>query len=173
MPLPDYSYLTVGTAIEWKNTGGDKAMTLTSLANDSARQGVKSATLVDGTLGMPEVLMFYFQTAVASAATDYAPIELWISESDSATAATRNAGNASGADAAYSNPDTLRHNLFQAGEVICSNSHGTSTLGSWIPYSPVLPYLSPIVRNASGQSLSSTAADHLLRMVPLYREIED
>src|SRR4051812_20092213 len=94
-----YSDRVAGTPYTWQSTGGDKAITLTSLTNGSAREGDKSGSIVDGTKGLPEYVEFRLESAVGSAATTGKEINLFIGESDNATAGTDNPGNLTGADA--------------------------------------------------------------------------
>ncbi len=173
MALPDYSFLEKGTSITWINTGGDKALTLTSLANDAGREGAKSATLVDGTKGMPEVLEVRLESAVGSAATDGREIELYIGESDNATAGDDNPGNLSGTDAALSNPGELARQCYYAGSLVLSNARGTNVQKQRLLYYPTCPYIIPLVVNKSGQTLSGTAGNHKLVVTPYYRKIAD
>lgn len=173
MALPDYSGLVAGTPITWKSSGGDKAITLTSLANNAAREGEKSATLVDGTLGMPELLEWRFETAVGSAATDGKAVELYIGESSSATSGTDNPGNLTGADAALSNPDELKRQLYRVGALSLSNARGTNVQKQRFVSYPVCPYVMPVTVNKSGQSLSGTAGNHCIVMTPYYRKLQD
>lgn len=173
MALPDYIGLVAGAAITWINTGGDKVLTLTSLANDAARQGDKSATLVNGTYGMPEVLDVRLESAVGSAATNGLEIELYIGESDNATAGDDNPGNLTGADGSLSNPDELKSQLNVVGSLILSNARGTNVQKQRFRYRPVCPYIIPVVVNKSGQTLSATAGNHKLVITPYYRRVAD
>jgi hypothetical protein len=172
MALPDYAFLEAGTAVEWSTTGG-KAITLTSLANDAGREGVKSASWVDGTKGMPELLRVLFESAVASAATNGKEIELWFAESDSATAGTNNPANLTGADAGLTNPDELKYQAKFAGAIILSNARGTNVQKQEMYFKPLLPYTIPLVVNKSGQALTATAGNHKITVTPLYRKIAD
>lgn len=172
MALPDYVGLVAGTPVEWSTTGG-KTITLTSLTNNSGREGGKSATWVDGTLGMPEVIEIRFESAVGSAATNGLEIELYIGESDNATAGTDNPGNLTGADAALSNPDELKAQLYYVGGLILSNARGTNVQKQRMLYYPTAPYSIPLVVNKSGQTLSGTAGNHKIVMTPYYRKIAD
>lgn len=164
-----YSDLVAGTAIVWKNSGGDKALTLTSIADQAVREGDKSATLVDGTKGLPELLEFFLESAVGSAATLGKEISLYIGESDSATAGTDNPGNLTGADATVTNGTEYILQLNFAGSLVLSNARGTSTQFQRLRYKPVQSYIIPVVYNNSGQTLSGTAGNHVLTMTPYYR----
>lgn len=173
MALPDYSTLVAGTPITWASSGGTETLTLTSLANNAGREGDKSATLVDGTSGMPEVLDVMLESAVGSAATDGLEIELFFGESSSATAGTDNPGNMTGADAGLSNPDELKRQCNFAGSLVLSNARGTNVQKQRFRYKPLMPHIVPLVVNKSGQTLSGTAGNHLITVTPYYRKIQD
>lgn len=164
-----YSDLVAGTAVTWASTGGDKVLTLTSLTNNSAREGDKSATWVDGTKGLPELIDVRLESAVGSAATAGLEIELYVGESDSATAGTANPGNLTGADAGLSNPDELKVQLVFVGSLVLSNARGTNVQKQRFRFRPVCAYSVPLVVNKSGQTLSATAGNHTLVMTPYYR----
>lgn len=172
MALPDKSVLIAGTAVEWSTTGG-KTITLTSLANAAGREGGKSATWVDGTSGLPELLEIRFESAVAVAATQGLELELYIGESDSATSGTANPGNLTGADAGLSNPDELKLQLVYVGSIVLSNARGTNVQTQRMLFRPTCAYTVPLVVNKSGQALSGTAGNHKIVMTPMYRHIID
>lgn len=170
--MSNYSRLLAGTSVTWKNTGGDKALTLTSLASAAAREGDKSASIVHGTYGLPEYLEFRLETSMAVAAANGTTIDLLIGESDSSTAGTNNPGNLTGADASWSNPSELCTQLRLAGSLILSNARGTNIqkVRLVLPR-PLSGYIIPVIYNQGGQALGSTASDHQLVMTPYYREI--
>lgn len=164
-----YSDLSAGTAITWTSSGGDKAITLTSLADNAAREGVKSATWVDGTKGLPEVIEIRFEAQVASAATNGKEVELFIGESDNSTAGTDNPGNLTGADAALSNPDELKYQCVFVGSLVLSNARGTNVQKQRLRFKPICAYSIPLVVNKSGQALGSTGTNLKIVMTPYYR----
>lgn len=172
MALPDYADLIPGTSKTWKSSGGDYAITLTSLANNGGREGVKG-DLNDGTMGYPTLLEVRFNSSVGSAATNGNQIELYFGESDSSTAGTNNPGNLTGADAALSNPDELKLQCYFVGGLNLSNARGTNIQKQRFIYFPTARYIIPLVVNKSGQTLGSTAADHEIVVTPFYSEIKD
>lgn len=172
MALPDYSDLVAGTPIEWSTTGG-KTVTLTSLANDAAREGAKSATLVDSTLGMPELLECLIQSSVGAAATTGKELEVWFGESDSAIVGTGNPGGLTGADAAVTSPDEKKTQCYFGGGLAFSNALGTAIQRQRFLYFPTAPYIIPLHVNKTGQALGSTASDHKLVVTPYYRRVKD
>lgn len=173
MALPDYTFLAAGTPIVWTSSGGDKAITLTSKADGVGHEGAKSATLVDGTQGMPELLEILFESQVQAAPTNGKEIELWIGESDSATAGTNNPGNLTGADADVSNPDEVKLQCYYAGSIVLSNARGTNVQKQRMIYFPTCPYLVPFVVNKSGQTLGATGTNHKITVTPYYRKIAE
>lgn len=173
MALPDYSYLVAGTALTWKASGGDKVLTLTSLASGSAKQGDKSATLLDGTLGKPEVLDIVFETKAASAVTNGLQTEIYIGESSSATAGTDNPGGLTGADGSLSNPSEIKLQLSYVGGFNYSNALGTGAQRQRFQYYPLAICIIPVIVNLSGQAFSSTAGDHILTITPYYRKLAE
>jgi hypothetical protein len=108
----NYSDLTPGTALVWKNTGGDFAMNMKALATAGIREGVKSATLVDGTKGFPEILEIIAETKVQSAPTAGNECPVYLGFSKNSTAGTENPGGLTGADAAVGNADQLPQLVF-------------------------------------------------------------
>lgn len=163
MSVNAYLKQLVGTAISWKSTGGDYALTLTSLTNSSARQGAK------GDLGSAFARRYavLFTTAVGSAAANGLTVEVWWAASPHATAGTENPGAASGADAAFATSAEYKLQLLFVGALNLSNNAGTSVQKQVFELSPPTRYGMPVVVNLSGQSLSGTAADHEVRIVPI------
>lgn len=172
MPLPDYSFLEVGTPLVWAS-GQSLALNIVSLANDAAREGNKSSTLVDGTKGMPELLEIAFESAVASAATDGKEIEVYIAESHTSIANSGNPSNLQGSDAALSNPDELKFQSYYAGRLRLSNARGTNMQFQRFTYVPTMPYIIPLVVNKSGQALKNDLGVHRITITPMYRKVTD
>lgn len=164
-----YSDLVAGTPVTWTSSGGDKVLTLTSLTNNSAREGDKSGSWVDGTKGLPEVIDVRFESQVGSAATNGLEIELFVGESDDATAGNANPGNLTGADAGLSNPDELKSQLIFVGSLVLSNARGTNVQKQRFRFKPVCAYTIPVAVNKSGQTLGATGTNHKVVMTPYYR----
>lgn len=176
MALPDYPFYEAGTPITWTSSGGSKAITATSLATsgNAAREGDKSASLVDGTKGMPAFLEIAILSKASSAVTDGGTLDLFIGESDSGAAGTNNPGNLTGADAALSNPNELKRQLKYAGALVFSNARGTNAQMQRLPrYYVTCPYIIPVLQNNTSQNLSSTGTDHVVTVTPYYRKIAD
>lgn len=163
MSVNAYALNTLGTALSWKSSGGDYAITLTSLASAAARCGAK------GNLGTywarrHAVLL---ASAVASAATNGLALELYWAPSTSATAATENPGAASGTDAAFATPAEYKLQLLPIGVLSLSNNAGTGQQYQVFEFNPPTQYGSPVLVNSSGQALSATAGLHEVRLVPI------
>src|SRR4051812_5678654 len=116
----NYSDLTPGTALVWENTGGDFAMNMKALATAGIREGPKSATLVDGTKGFPEVLEIIAETKVQSAPTAGLECPIYLGFSKNATAGSENPGGLTGIDASVGNADQLPQ-LVYVGSIVMSN----------------------------------------------------
>ncbi len=164
----NYSDLTPGSAITWTNTGGSFAMNMKALTNTSMREGGKSATLIDGTKGMPELLEIGFETKVQSAATDGLELRLFLGFSTSATAGTDNPGGLTGADAAVSDSDQLPLLVF-VGSIVMSSSLGTGVQRQRLLAVPLTEYIVPVVQNATGQTTTNIDGETFISIRPWYR----
>lgn len=169
MALPEYFKVAQGTIKSWKSSGGDYTLTLTSLANDAAREGGK------GDLGSTWARRWavLFTSSVGSAATNGREVELWWGPSTSATAGTDNPSNLTGVDAALSNPDEVKVQSIFVGSLVLSNARGTNVQKTWLTFFPPTQYGTPFVVNKSGQTLGGTAGDHEVRLVPVEDLVQD
>ncbi len=165
MSVSAYGLRTTGTALSWKASGGDYALTLTSVTNGNGRQGAK------GDLGQywADGFSALFSAAVGSAATNGNVIELWWAPSPSATAGTDNPGGLSGTDATFNTtPDEYKYQLQYIGSLNLSNNAGTAVQTQvFAPFVPFARYGMPVVVNKSGQTLSSTAGNFEVRLIPI------
>jgi hypothetical protein len=162
------------TPLTWSSggsptTGPNYLWTPTGILDAVGRAGAKG-DLAQG--GSPAVFArrwaVLLTTAVASAAADYKGIELYWSPSNSATLTTNNAADLTGADVTVSGATVLRAQLMLIGVMSLSNAKGTAVQKQWFPeFFPPTRYGIPMIYNASAQSLSSTAGDHTLTMVPI------
>jgi hypothetical protein len=163
-----YSDLSPGTALVWKNTGGDYAMNLKNLANAGIREGGKSATLIDGTKGFPELLEIIAETKVQSAATTGLEFPVYLGFSKNATAGSENPGGLTGVDAAVGNADQLPQ-LVYVGSIVMSNSRGTNTQLQRFVCPPRAEYVIPVFQNSSGQTTSNADGETSITIRPWYR----
>lgn len=156
-----------GTPIVFKPSGGDAAMTPTSLANGSYWQSVKAD------LGAVQAQNYSVEASAEFAATPTSlqSCELYWNPSDSATAGTNNKGGCSGTDAAYtgysSNADASAGQLMFVG-VLPTTAQATSTVQKgWVGYfTPPTRYGSWVIRNRGGSAFHSSAASFEIRMTP-------
>ena len=180
MALPDVFRRQSGTAKTIKNSGGDAAITLASLANSTsdstgARQGVKLD--LNAARGRSFTVDADFE--LAATPTSGNVIELWWSPSPNATAGTDNRGNASGADAAYTGySNNIAASLKQCqliGAFVCT-SQATATVQKAVVAGAFVPqhrYGSLIVWNKSGAAFHSSNTNQVVRFTPNEDVIED
>jgi hypothetical protein len=162
--LPDYLLKEVGTAKVWKSSGGDYALTPTSVTNGNGRQGAK------GDLGQFRARRWvpFVTSSVGVAATAGSEVEFWWAPSDSATAGTDNPGGTSGTDATFNTtPDEYKQQLIFLGSLILSNNAGTGIQKQYLAsFEPPTRYGMPVVVNKAGQTLGATATDHTFTLIP-------
>lgn len=170
MALPDYLLTEVGTAITWAPSGGTYGLTLTSVTNGNGRQGAK------GDLGQYHAQEYAveFTSSVGSAATAGNTIDLYWAGSPHATAGTENPGGTSGTDATFNTtPSEYTAQLQFIGSLVLSNNAGTGVQKQMFSFVPKFRYGMPVVVNSSGQTLGSTAADHLVKIIPILNGVYD
>lgn len=151
-----------GTAISYKNTAGDHAMTFTSLANSAGRKGEYH----DFGSTFPFRVRWQLRTKFASAPTAGNPLYVyWASSHD----ASNFDGALSSADAAMSDLNTAKKLQFIGTFFAENNTNSQIQAGEF-----QLPsrYGFPVVYNASGQAFTGTASDHELILVPMTDQIQ-
>lgn len=170
--MPSYPTLIAGTPKTWKASGGDYAITLTSLASSTTagREGAKG-DFYHATYGLPEVIVWTLETKTASAPTTGNLVELYTGESPTATAGTDNPGGLTGADAAVTNADQRKFQCSPVGCLYLSNNIGTGVQRQHFVQQPLHRYQVPLVFNNSGVALSGTAGDHVITATPYYRQV--
>lgn len=155
-----------GTPKVWKNSGADAVCTLTSLANNAARQGAK----LDLGATFSARYAAYLDIDINVAPTAGALVELWLAWSHDADAADFNPGGVSGSDGAYkaAEEDEWKKQLDFAGALIAT-ADGAGTIQRMLVgvVDAKARYVSPIVVNKSGQAFSATAANHAITLVPI------
>lgn len=174
MALPDVFRVQSGTVKTIKNSGGDAAITLASLANAAGRQAVK----LD--LGSTRAAAYdvYVDAEIAATPTAGASIDIYWAPSSSATAGTDNPGNVTGTDAAYagysSNLTATLPQLQYVGSLI-TTAQATATVqkGYAGRFSPAQRYGSLVYVNNSGAALHSTDTNQQVRLVPVEGVVED
>lgn len=169
MALPDYFKREFGTAKTWKASGGTGVITCTSLANGSAQEGAK----IDLGANWARAWLVTFETKLASAGTDGSEIELYTNQSISGTPGTSENGGATGADAAFSNAATLKHQWTPVGSIAVAAAASTGVQRQSFEFTPSARYQSPLVVNNSGQAFSGSAGDTIITWTPLEESMND
>lgn len=174
MALPDYFRVQHATAKSFKSSGGDAAITLTSVANAAARQSVK----LD--LGATRAAFYdvYADIEIAATPTAGNTIDLYWAPSSSASAGTDEMGGVAGTDSAYagysSNLTASLPQLQFIGQLVCT-AQATATVqkGFCGRFSPANRYGTLVVVNNSGASLHSSATNMQVRLYPVEGVVED
>jgi len=156
-----------GVNVAWRASGGDAALTLTSLANNTGRKGVAFDFGSQFTGGVfTDIVRIELFCAFATAPTAGAAVRVfWASSRDN----TNWDGALTNADEASSDLDVISQLHFVGALLV--NDATTSQRSSWIFRLPAR-YGFPLVYNAAGQAFSATAADHGINVTPLITQYQ-
>ena len=175
MALPDSFKVSSGTAKTIKNSGGDAAITLASLANGNgtstgARQ---SASSISEPIGQDGGGWRDFELAATPTAGN--AVNLFASW-HSATGAGK--ANTSGTDASYTgysnNIDAATKQLEYLGSHICTSRATSTVQKSFVGVIfPKSRYLNLVVDNRSGAAFHSADTNQVITLTPLEETIED
>lgn len=174
MALPDYGRIESLAEVTFKSSGGTGAITLTSVANNAARESAK----IDFGATRARFYKVYMDAEMAATPTAGSTIEVWLNPSSSATAGTDNCGGCGGADAAYtgysSNLDASIVQLEYVGALV-TTAQATATVQRGYVGIAFLPqrYASIVVYNKSGAAFHSSATNIVIRFVPISDLIQD
>lgn len=161
--MPNEVLVKNGTAKSWLASGGDAALTLTSLANGAGRVG--------GALDMGATRAGRYRVQLkcqfATAPTAGLPVEVYLVRSDDNT--TRD-GNLGSSDAAVSDADIRAQCLF-CGMLSADNQNTGAQVASF-EVETGARYLAPLIWNAAGQAFTSTAGHHAVAVTPIVTEIQ-
>lgn len=154
-----------GTTIIWTSSGGTLAITLTSLANNAGRIGA----VHDRGATHSRKMRFWVQVDfVTTAPTDGMTVDLYLITSDDNTNWD---GGTAPTDAALASADTLRNYVF-VGSVILDNLL-TPNQSQSFEIELGARYIAPVIfNNATGQALTATGTDQIIRMTPLIDEVQ-
>lgn len=171
MALPDYFKAELGTMIQWMASGGDKVLTLTSLASDSARMG----DYADLGATWDEEYLCRLVLEFASAPTAGDSCEAYLAYSYDASVWPAGVSGSDGAWPADGNEDEWARQLGppSAWLLTTNDSSGTVQVGPWHVIRPKSRYVAPVVDNNSGVALHSTVANLRFEMVPKSALIQD
>lgn len=158
----------MGTVKTFKSSGGDAAITLASLANGSYRQSAK----LDLGAVQGRVYAVYVDAELAATPTAGNTIDLFWSPSSSGTAATDNAGGASGSDASYtgysSNAAASVKQCVFIGSLVCTAQATATVQKGFAGYLVATQrYGSLILLNGSGAAFHSSDSNCQIRLVPI------
>lgn len=174
MALPDVIRSQSGTAKTFKSSGGDAAITMTSVANNAARQSDK----MDFGATRGRWYDVFADVELAATPTAGNEIECYLNPSSSATAGTDNLGGCGGSDAAYagysSNLDASIKQLIYIGSLV-TTAQATATVQKGFVGRVYIPqrYASLVVYNKSGAAFHSSATNIQFRFVPSEDAVED
>lgn len=174
--LPDFEKILQGTAKVIRNSGGDAAITLASLANGNGTStGARQSASLN--LGSSWARAWRLETEFELAATPTAgnAINLFASWNTSTGAGD---ANTSGSDAAYTgysnNIDASTRQLEFLGAHICTAQATTTVQKSLVGIIfPKGQYLNLVVDNRSGAAFHSTDTNQRIVLTPLDCSIAD
>lgn len=153
-----------GTTVVWTSSGGDKAITLTSLGNNAGRIG----EILDRGATHSRKMRFWLQVDFGSSPTKGTTVDLYLATSDNNTNWD---GGTAPSDAALGSADTLPQYVY-VGSVVLDDLTTPNQSASW-EIELGARYIAPVVyNNGSGQSLTSTGTDQIIRMTPLIDEVQ-
>lgn len=176
MALPDYFKTGPGTAKTIKNSGGDAAITLASLANGNGTStGARQAATLD--LGANWAQLWRLDVNFEFAATPTAGyvVNLYGSWSNSTGAGM---GNTSGSDASYTgysnNIDAAaKHMEYLGAHILTAQATSTVQKANVAIIRPKGRYLNLVVDNRSGVAFHSTDTNQCLILTPLEESVQD
>lgn len=160
---------TQGTAITWTSSGGNYAITATSLASGSYRQGAKG----DLTASFADSFDVAFYCQPVSAPTAGTTADLYWAASTSATAGTDNPGGCDGTDSAYvgygaaaTDADEAVFQLEFLGSVIFTADSVQQV--ARMRLNPVARYGMPVIKNVAGVALHGTGTNIKVVLTPAH-----
>jgi hypothetical protein len=162
-------YRALETAIIWKTSAGTAVLTMTSLANNAGRIGAQ----VDRGAGSSAArYLWRLRTKLGATTTSVVlgnTLSVYLATSDDGTVID---GAQSTADAALSSLEKRRNLQFLGVvEVDKTAAAGDQYIGSGI-CEIANRYISPVIINEVGNTLSATATDHEFDLIPIPDEVQ-
>lgn len=156
-----------GAGKVWKQSGGDYAITLASLADGAGRCGA------GGDLGATFAARYAvtLQLNLDVAPTAGKTVELyWAASRDGSTFP----GGATGTDAAYKpgEVDEWKKQLLLIGCLVVTNDAEAVVQTQVFVFSPPARYGCPVVINKAGQALENNDNSHRITLTPLVDEVQ-
>lgn len=160
--------LNVGTALVWRDSGGDYALTADGLAATAGRIGARGDL---GAWPRAKWWRWYLETAWAATPTADQTLEFWIAPWDTDTPAFPFAQVAA-TDSALASVTVLKNCINVGSVIVQSASTAIMSSGGLIqlPYR----YVSPILYNTSGtKALAAVGTTPtILRLTPVFDELQ-
>lgn len=154
-----------GTTITWTSSGGTLAITLTSLANNAGRIG---AVHDRGATHSRKMRLWLQIDFVTSNPTKGTTVDLYLITSDDNSNWD---GGTAPTDAALGSADTLPQYVY-VGSVVLDDLLSPNQSASF-EIELGARYIAPVVfNNGSGQALTATGTDQIIRMTPLIDEVQ-
>ena len=164
-------YIEDGSTITWGDSGTTYTMTLQNLATVAGRVGARADL---GAWPRPIVYRWYLEIEWAVAPTIDQVVELYFGGWDNDTGPASAMGQLPSTDTSYAAASadlSKRKNLLPAGVVTAETAAvGPFSSGGLIalPYR----YVSPMIYNGGGQALKNTANACVLRLTPVYSQVQ-
>lgn len=160
-------YLATKTAMTWKASGGDAVLTMTSKTTGSGRLGGR---LDLGAFPKPAWYRIFAEMKPQATPVVGNLIRIYLAHwNDDVTPAWAD-GAVGAADADFNTENDLK-NLKLALNMRVENASSRLIRASGLVYIPVR-HVSPVVWNASGATLTATAADHFVAITPIVDDIQ-
>lgn len=157
-------YQSPETVITWRDSGGDNAMTLVSLAAGAGRQGALG-DLTDASRPGWFRWRFFFKTGSVAVLDDV--VSIYMKTSDG----THPDNDDGTGDIAVSSEDKLKNLHFLGALMIDEAASGVEMVKSgsiWLPHR----WASPVIWNGTSDVFSSTAAENGFDLTPIPDEIQ-
>lgn len=174
MTLPDSFKTSFGAPKVFRSSGGDALLTLTSVANNAARQSDK----IDLGALRAEAYAVECHFEFAPTPTPGLTVELYWAPSSDADAGDDNPGGISGVDGAYtgysSNLDASLKQLQRIGAFICTAQATATVQKQTLPaaFCPLNRYGTLVVYDKSGAAFHSSATNMAVKFHPIENTIE-
>jgi hypothetical protein len=180
MALPDYEYLSQGSAVIWGEDGAaggygsvTNTLSLDALASTKARMGDE----VDLGEKWRRLYAVVLCLETGSAPTAGVTAQLWLVSS---VLSTVYAGGVTGTDAAYKDGEEaewVKQLGAPAAILVATNDANVPQATVPMPWRPSARYVTPVVQNTLGQALrdQATASNNLSRvvLVPIIASVEE
>lgn len=176
MPLPDFFKIQPATALVFRKTGGNAAITFASLANSNGTStGAAQSVTLDLGSNWARLWRLGTEFEFATAPTAGNVVDIFASFFNTTGLGV---GNTSGSDAGYTgyanNIDAaLRHLTFLGSHVCTTQATSTVQRANSGVFMPTGQYMNLVVVNRSGVAFHSSESNQLVRITPLLDVVTD